>query len=209
MAADDLVMGAGAYIVDAIAARRMPPTAPGEMVARDGGAVSDGDGRPDGAARMALTVPARPEHVRILRTAARDFAQRQGVEAPDDVALAITEAATNAVVHAYPAHGAGSIELTARRARTTVTFVVEDRGLGLRAQPVNFGLRLGLALMARLTERFTISPRPGGGVRVQLTFPAAGLVRRPGPAAARPEPSTDGGSADGGGGRSGRRRPAG
>jgi serine/threonine-protein kinase RsbW len=122
--------------------------------------------------RLELTRPARPEYVAGLRAAAREFAQRYGVANDGDVALAISEAVTNAVVHAYAAESPGLVRVTAMRADGEVTFTIEDEGRGPHGERESPGPGLGLGVMAQLARHFAISARPGGGTTVQLTFPA-------------------------------------
>jgi anti-sigma regulatory factor (Ser/Thr protein kinase) len=125
-----------------------------------------------GEDRVELTLPARPEHVATLRAAARSFAEKHGVLNVGDVTLAISEAVTNAVVHAYRSEAGGPVRLTATRTDAGVMFTIEDEGCGLRTDTERPGAGLGLGLMARLAESFTMNAGSGGGTSVQLTFAA-------------------------------------
>lgn len=136
---------------------------------------SEGHARPvTDDARIELNVPARPEHVAGMRAAAREFATRHGVASPSDVALAVSEGVTNAVVHAYENGTSGSVRLTAVRTGDEVTFTITDEGCGIRAEPQNPGTGLGTGVMAELARSFTITTSSARGTTVQLTFSANG-----------------------------------
>src|SRR4051812_49761237 len=81
---------------------------------------------------LELTLPARPENVAVARHAIGGFADV--VEGPDqtlaDVKLAVTQACTNVVVHAYP-NGEGPMALRAPAARGGLRGLVAPRGPGL------------------------------------------------------------------------------
>ena len=118
---------------------------------------------------LTLSRPARSQSVRELRLIAADFAERAGLSRSHDVALAVSEAATNVVVHAYP-EGAGPIRLALEVAEDALVVVVEDEGVGLRPRPDSPGLGLGLPTMAQVADRIQIDDGAGNGVRVELRF---------------------------------------
>jgi anti-sigma regulatory factor (Ser/Thr protein kinase) len=83
----------------------------------------------------------------------------------DDVAvgLAVTEAVTNVVRHAYPG-SAGSVAVTAGVSLQELVVVVADEGIGvrsftLRADP---GLGVGLPLIRELCSSVRIDPASTG-----------------------------------------------
>ena len=117
-----------------------------------------------------VTVPAMAERVGELREAARAFAELHGVERPADVALAITEACANVVMHAYLDHDPGPLRLSATRHDTAVTFVVGDDGTGLAPRPDSPGFGMGLPLIAQLSDHFELSDNGGRGTRVLMRF---------------------------------------
>jgi anti-sigma regulatory factor (Ser/Thr protein kinase) len=117
-------------------------------------------------------LPAVPESVGPLRRAARALAEQCG--APDrvqsDVALAVSEACTNVVVHAYRDQP-GVVALSGEARDGEVRFVVDDAGAGLTPRADSPGLGLGLPLIARLTNRFEVLPGPAGhGTRLTMAF---------------------------------------
>jgi len=87
------------------------------------------------------------------------------------VRLAVSEAVTNAIVHAYGG-GRGKIEVSATVDSGQLRVEIADDGCGLRAGAPH-GLGLGLALMALSSDSFTFAQRPSGGMGVRLGFKLA------------------------------------
>jgi serine/threonine-protein kinase RsbW len=122
-------------------------------------------------------VPAVPEAVCSLRRAAGELAERCGADEQlvEDITLAVSEAATNAVIHAYR-EDAGRLALAAECENGALWFRVIDEGTGLSPRADSPGLGLGLPLIARLTSRFEVRPGPEGrGTELAMAFrvPAA------------------------------------
>ena len=117
-----------------------------------------------------LTVPGVPEHVGAIRKTASDFARHHCVERPKDVALAVSEACANVVVHAYRDHRPGPMHLTGFVDSEFVYLVIMDEGSGLAPRLDSPGLGLGLPLIARLANHFEISERPPSGTVVTMGF---------------------------------------
>ena len=93
-------------------------------------------------------------------------------EVRDAMELAVSEAVTNAVVHAYRgSQAAGQIELEATLMNDGLCVYVRDDGAGIRPAAETQGLGLGLPLMANLSDRFEVRPRRGGGTEIVLHFP--------------------------------------
>src|SRR5947208_1730709 len=115
-------------------------------------------------------LPAVPESVAPLRRAARELVERCGADerVVADVTLAVSEACTNVVVHAYRGRP-GTLALSAEARNGHVRFVVADRGDGLCPRPDSPGMGLGLPMIARLVEEFEVLPGPDGrGTRVTM-----------------------------------------
>jgi anti-sigma regulatory factor (Ser/Thr protein kinase) len=87
----------------------------------------------------------------------------------EDMRLAVTEACTNVVRHAY-GDGDGPLEVVIRPRDTTVDVVVSDRGRGLYPRTDSDGPGLGLSLISALTERFEVEQPPGAGTRLLMAF---------------------------------------
>ena len=85
--------------------------------------------------------------------------------------LAVSEAATNVVVHAYTGQELpGLIEVNATVAAGELWVIVTDTGLGLRPRLDSPGLGLGLAIIAQLADGVDLV-RPGdGGVELRMRF---------------------------------------
>src|SRR3954470_20755076 len=109
--------------------------------------------------------------VGVLRRDMAAFAKDCGMDAEGiaDVRLAVTEGATNAVVHAY-AEAAGDLGVTAATQDGELTIVIGDTGSGLVERNDSPGLGLGLALIAKVVERVKIVSRPGG-TEIHMAFP--------------------------------------
>jgi anti-sigma regulatory factor (Ser/Thr protein kinase) len=118
---------------------------------------------------------AQPDQIRVIRAEVRDFALEHGAADPDAVALAVSEAVTNAVVHAYvDAPEPGEIEVIAQRVGDDrLEIFVCDDGRGMLPRHDSPGVGLGLPLVATLAESFEVQARTGGGTQVRMAFAAA------------------------------------
>src|SRR5436190_11673780 len=108
--------------------------------------------------------PAQPPQVAAIRRAVSTIARRSGadVAALVRIELAVSEAATNVVLHAYRAPGAGGrIHVTASIGRGGLEVRVRDDGCGMSPRPDSPGMGLGLSLMAGECDRFEVRS-PGG-----------------------------------------------
>ena len=121
---------------------------------------------------VTLTLPAEPENVAVIRHVLGAFAE--ALRLPDDVVedlrLAVTEACTNVVRHAYPPEQPGSVEISIRPTDEFVSVVVSDRGRGIGTSSDTTGPGLGLPLIAAIADDVELQPVPGGGSRVAMTF---------------------------------------
>jgi serine/threonine-protein kinase RsbW len=119
-----------------------------------------------------LTLPARPENVAVIRYVLGAFAE--ALQLPDelveDLRLAVTEACTNVVRHAYPPGMPGPVEVSIRPEADVVSVVVEDRGRGIGTSGDTSGPGLGLPLIGAIADDVELRPVPGGGSRVAMTF---------------------------------------
>jgi serine/threonine-protein kinase RsbW len=87
-----------------------------------------------------------------------------------DVALVLTEAAANVVVHAYADKAPGLLYALASVAGPNLTVDVFDRGRGMVPNLQSPGLGVGLALMAQLADGLDIEPVVAGGLKVSALF---------------------------------------
>lgn len=119
------------------------------------------------------TLPAEPASVTALRHRAAAFAKEHGA-APEviaDVALAVSEAVTNAVKYAYETEAAGTVELSASARKPWLEICIRDSGTGFGRGSTD-GLGLGLSIIARLCAEMKIV-QEGDGTEVQMRFPLA------------------------------------
>ena len=115
---------------------------------------------------------ARPECVGPLRTAIDEFAAAGGASRSqrDDIAIAVSEALNNAVLHAYAGRDTpGIVAVDAWMSARSLDVVVCDEGAGMLPRTGPGGMGLGLALMVRLTRRLAIEETEQG-MRVRMTF---------------------------------------
>jgi anti-sigma regulatory factor (Ser/Thr protein kinase) len=130
-----------------------------------------------------LSLPARPENVAVIRHVLGAFAEslRLPPEMVEDMRLAVTEACTNIVRHAYHDGEPGPIEVVIRPHEDRLELIVSDRGNGLGPSPDAAGPGLGLPLIAALADSLDIEHAPTRGSRLAMSFrsrprrrPAAG-----------------------------------
>jgi serine/threonine-protein kinase RsbW len=121
-----------------------------------------------------LVVPARSENVSVVRHALAGLGETLGMdeEAATNLKTVVTEACTNAVVHAYDEDESGSIEILADPRDEGLEIVVRDFGHGFRPRAVQPdaipSLRLGLPLIAALTKEFELRATPEGGTELMM-----------------------------------------
>jgi serine/threonine-protein kinase RsbW len=136
---------------------------------------------------VTLALPARPENVAVVRQALAGVADALEIEVAlaADMKIAVTEACTNAVLHAYDDMD-GPLEVTMRRLDGQLAVAVRDHGPGFKPLPAQHDespLGFGLALIASLADAFAI--RGGGlGTEVEMTFDLGPEVGQATPAAA-------------------------
>ena len=124
-----------------------------------------------------LSLPARAEGVGVVRQALAGVADALVVDAAilADMKMAVTEACTNVVVHAYEEDVDGTLEVEMLADKTALTIVVRDQGTGIQPRPTRRdapALGLGLPLIAALSDAFELrgGPESGTGTEVRMTF---------------------------------------
>jgi serine/threonine-protein kinase RsbW len=129
--------------------------------------------RPAGAAAdVRLTVPARPEYVAVIRHVLGALAEALRLPAGqvEDMRLAVTEACTNVVRHAYHDHEPGPIDVVIRPGGDRVELIVSDEGRGIGPSADVAGPGLGLPLIAALADSVEIGHGPSRGSRLAMSF---------------------------------------
>ena len=117
--------------------------------------------------------PAVPDAVAALRHAVVEHARGAGV--PEDalagVRLAVSEAATNVVLHAYADEPEpGPVHVRVVREDHTLRVIVRDDGRGMKPRPDSPGLGLGLPLIAQLAASLEVESPPEGGTEICMRF---------------------------------------
>jgi anti-sigma regulatory factor (Ser/Thr protein kinase) len=119
------------------------------------------------APRFDRMVPAAPDTIGALRRELRRWARRQGASAPvqANVALAFSEACTSIIGPDAPRESdSGPLMVQAWVDGEELGVQVSHRSRGAPSPPVGVGYGFGLALIARLCERFEVrrrDERPG------------------------------------------------
>jgi serine/threonine-protein kinase RsbW len=121
---------------------------------------------------FARSYEADPESVGRARAELTRFASRAGASATlvEGLRLAVSEAVTNAVRHAYP-RDPGEVRVRARIGADVLEVVVSDDGCGVHGEGGDTdGLGFGLALICEVSDHMTLAPRADGGTDVRMRF---------------------------------------
>jgi stage II sporulation protein AB (anti-sigma F factor) len=115
--------------------------------------------------------PAVRETVAMARHAVADVALHGGAtdDQLDSIRLAVSEAVTNSVLHAYPDEP-GSVHVIAALTGEELWVLVADDGRGFQYPSERPGQGWGLALIAEAAENFEIATRSTGGTEVRMRF---------------------------------------
>lgn len=122
-----------------------------------------------------LALPALPANVALVRQALAGLTDELGVEPARaaDMKIALTEACTNVVVHAY-GEEPGPLEVAMGVEHGRLVLSVRDRGSGLRPLPSRdegAPLGFGLALIASLSDELgLVGGRHGTEVRIAFAL---------------------------------------
>jgi len=118
-------------------------------------------------------LPAVPESVGLLRAQVTQFVFAAGVREPQlaAVKLAVSEAVTNAVVHAYTrSEQPGEVRVETFVEAGTVHLIVSDDGGGMLPRHDSPGLGVGLPLIADSADTLQIGVSKRGGTELRMTF---------------------------------------
>ena len=121
----------------------------------------------------AWTWPAVDGSVPLAREVVTGYLSSAGTPDPPlgDIRLALSEAVTNVVLHAYLAASApGDVRVRVEFDDGEIHVDVEDDGRGLRPRLDSPGLGLGLPLIATLAERMEAHDSTAGGTRLAMSF---------------------------------------
>ena len=134
-----------------------------------------GNGR---APAIRLTIPAKPEYITLGRLALTGISRlRDGGFSPEvlgDLKLALTEACTNSVRHAY-GEESGSVEIVYELHPDKLVVVVADQGGGftppgrrLDEDDLTEEGGLGIAIIEALSDEFEITQHDAGGSHLRF-----------------------------------------
>ena len=112
-----------------------------------------------------MRLPALPGAPSDARRAVHAVAAGK-VENSYALALAVSEAVANVVVHAYRGRDAGAeagyVHVTATFEGAELVVAIADEGVGMTPRVDSPGAGLGLPIIATLADRFEIQQLPGG-----------------------------------------------
>jgi serine/threonine-protein kinase RsbW len=135
------------------------------LPAHDATRGSNGSGE---ASTVRLTIPAKPEYITLGRLALTGLSRLRPLEDETlaDLKLALTEACSNSVRHAYPG-GDGLVEILFELHVDRVVIEVADNGAGFdpgvgRATDALTGGGLGIAIISAIADELEIGARPSG-----------------------------------------------
>jgi serine/threonine-protein kinase RsbW len=143
-----------------------------------------------------LVMPALPANVALVRQALAGLTDELGVEPARaaDMKIALTEACTNVVVHAY-GDDPGPLEVAMALEHGRLVLSVRDRGSGLHPLPSrdeSAPLGFGLALIASLSDELgLVGGRHGTEVRIAFALSDAGAPPLAIQPSADPAPAAD------------------
>jgi anti-sigma regulatory factor (Ser/Thr protein kinase) len=120
-----------------------------------------------------IVLPAEPRSASVARRAVLDALRGVAVDRAA-VSIVVSEAVTNAVIHAYrDDESPGLVHVSARVDDHGVEIAVADDGVGLRPRPDSPGVGFGMPLMADLADHIEMDSGAGGS-RVTARFAVLG-----------------------------------
>jgi serine/threonine-protein kinase RsbW len=133
---------------------------------------------------VALDIPAHPDYVVLCRLALAGLLRDRGFsdDAVDDLKLALTEACSNSIRHAYPPTGdeCGTVHVRFALDDRRIQLVVHDEGAGFledavldagfpEGEPSLSEGGMGMAIIRAVVDEFLLEQPPEGGTRLTLT----------------------------------------
>ena len=127
-------------------------------------------GHVDGTRSIHLRIPAKAEYITLGRLALTGLAQLRDIreETMADLKLALTEAVSNSVRHAYGEQGDGHVDITYELQLDRLCIRVVDDGNGfdpeeapsIEGEELSEG-GLGIAIIRSIADEFEIESQPG------------------------------------------------
>ena len=137
----------------------------------------DGELNADRGSRVVtLTIPAKPEYITLSRLALTGLSHVRPLaeETLAELKLALTEATSNSVRHAY-ANGEGRVQISFELCEDRLVVEVSDDGFGF-SQPDETARReeelseggLGIAIIRSIADELVLDSEPQGGSRLRF-----------------------------------------
>ena len=116
--------------------------------------------------------------VPTVRQALREFLAELDVnpDRSEEIMLAVNEACTNVVMHAYP-DGDGDVSVRAEEADGQIVVDVLDTGAGMCPRVDSPGLGVGLPMIVMLADSVEIDRPDGGGTHLRMRFGSGAVTR--------------------------------
>jgi serine/threonine-protein kinase RsbW len=116
-----------------------------------------------------LTIPAKPEYITLCRLALTGLARVRPIQAEQlaDLKLALTEAASNSVRHAYGAGREGHVQISYELGPDRIGIEIVDDGEGFDPQDEGGDGRelseggLGIAIIRSIADEFELESQAG------------------------------------------------
>jgi len=124
-----------------------------------------------------LTIPAKAEYITLGRLAltAISRVRRLSDETLSDLKLALTEACTNSVRHAYEEGRTGVVEIVYQLEPDRLVVEISDAGAGFKPEEVEAETNgdlseggLGIAIIRAVADEVEIGERESGGSRLRF-----------------------------------------
>jgi serine/threonine-protein kinase RsbW len=128
-----------------------------------------------------LSIPCLADYVSVVRLSVSGVAARLNFTINDieDIKIAVSEACTNAVQHAYPDRDDGRIEISYLMHKDKLEIIVKDHGKGFDPKNASsfktneghvnkFGLGLGITFIKTLMDEATVDSSAGKGTTVTM-----------------------------------------
>jgi serine/threonine-protein kinase RsbW/stage II sporulation protein AB (anti-sigma F factor) len=121
-----------------------------------------------GTGRLELEYEPQRRSVRECRQTIARYAESVGAD-PSIVSLAVSEAASNVVFHAYRDRDREPFTVTALVEDGRLIVTVADRGSGMKPNPDSSGLGLGLSIIGNVADSVEFDST-SAGLRVTMRF---------------------------------------
>jgi serine/threonine-protein kinase RsbW len=123
----------------------------------------------DGTRSVHLRIPAKAEYITLCRLALSGLAQLRGMpeDTVADLKLALTEAASNSIRHAYGSEEDGHVQIAYELGPDRITIEVVDDGEGFDPAAEGEGGGelneggLGIAIIRSIADEFELDSSPG------------------------------------------------